>query len=622
MRPVEAIAGRKPSVIPAFLCVAATYVYFLLFAEFGFVEQVRVVVGSEERLHQVLGVLGTSGILGGLAAAFLVGRLGTPRVLGYAFLGCLLGAFLSAGASPGELYLCSALVGLSLGSATVSLSSGLMRASHGGSLAWVCALGTGFAYAFCNMPGIFDASPVHQAFISCGFAAVGLASAPFLDTSAPGGDRALTLGTSQRWLLGASFLGLVGLDSSGFFIVQHTAPLKAATWGTGMLLLRNAATHAIGALGAGWLLSLRRTGWALLAATVCLVGADLLIARGAPETFTAAAGLYTLGVSLYSVSLVYVASSQASPGFSALLFGLAGWAGSALGIGFAGQLRAIPPEWAIGVAVPVAVCLVGARLGGWARTAGVLVFAFLMASVPRALASGDGIVEIGREVYIAEGCMACHSQYVRPSVASDVLWWGPAASLQERLEELPPLFGLRRQGPDLTNVGNRRSAEWERLHLKNPQAVAEGSRMPRYDRLFKPGDGRGEALVAYLCSLGAQTVPERLESIARWRPSTDAVRLSHSPQATERLYSRLCAGCHGAQGKGDGPLAASLGTTPPDFSGTGWRHQPEAGESQRVSVARIIKFGIIGTPMAGHEYLDDQEVLGLADYVVGLHTHL
>ncbi len=117
-------------------------------------------------------------------------------------------------------------------------------------------------------------------------------------------------------------------------------------------------------------------------------------------------------------------------------------------------------------------------------------------------AQDAALIQRGREVYIAEGCIHCHSQYVRPGTR-DEDWWGPAGSLPEMERQHPPLFGNRRQGPDLQNVGARRGEDWLRLQLQSPRVVMPGSRMPAYAHLFGTGSAsRGDALVAYLLSLG------------------------------------------------------------------------------------------------------------------------
>jgi cytochrome c oxidase cbb3-type subunit 2 len=109
-------------------------------------------------------------------------------------------------------------------------------------------------------------------------------------------------------------------------------------------------------------------------------------------------------------------------------------------------------------------------------------------------------------VYIAEGCIHCHSQYLRPGTL-DIDRWGEAPPFAAAVAGTPPLLGNRRQGPDLATVGRRRTAEWNRLHLMNPRQISPGSRMPSYAHLFRRGgrDSAGEALVAYLGSLGTET---------------------------------------------------------------------------------------------------------------------
>jgi len=109
-------------------------------------------------------------------------------------------------------------------------------------------------------------------------------------------------------------------------------------------------------------------------------------------------------------------------------------------------------------------------------------------------------VSLGRKVYISEGCIHCHSQYVRP-VGKDQQLWGPTTSPMHALEQSPVLIGNRRQGPDLANAALRRPREWNRIHLIEPSAIVPGSRMPSYRHLFEDGNPRGEALLAYLDSL-------------------------------------------------------------------------------------------------------------------------
>lgn len=225
----------------------------------------------------------------------------------------------------------------------------------------------------------------------------------------------------------------------------------------------------------------------------------------------------------------------------------------------------------------------------------------------------DGRVEAGRKVYLAEGCINCHSQYVRPGTA-DVERWGPSRPLTEMLAQTPPLFGNRRQGPDLQNVGNRRSYEWQRLHLIAPRRVTPGSRMPSYAHLFADGDPRGEALLAYLNSLGGDDAASHVD----WAPTKGEIVLDRAAQ--QRLFAQWCVSCHGESGRGNGALAAQLLLPPRDLVAGRWHYVPAGTSiaSERTALARLIKFGVPGTAMAGREYLSDFEVVALVDYVQSL----
>ncbi len=120
--------------------------------------------------------------------------------------------------------------------------------------------------------------------------------------------------------------------------------------------------------------------------------------------------------------------------------------------------------------------------------------------------------DLGKAVYIREGCFHCHTQYVRPE-SRDMDRWG-AASLPsgESLREVGlPLWGLRRVGPDLANESGRRSNDWHAAHLMRPQSILKRSVMPGYPWLFEESEGRvqpnreGLALIIFLQSLGPQS---------------------------------------------------------------------------------------------------------------------
>jgi cytochrome c oxidase cbb3-type subunit 2 len=223
----------------------------------------------------------------------------------------------------------------------------------------------------------------------------------------------------------------------------------------------------------------------------------------------------------------------------------------------------------------------------------------------------------GRRVYVAEGCIGCHSQRVRPG-ARDELAWGPSHG--DRADGVPRLIGVRRQGPDLANAGNRRSAVWHRLHLEDPRRLAPRSTMPSYAHLF--GDGRGDDLVAYLSSLGAGSERARYAlTQAAPVPARPAAPAALAVRRGGRLFAELCSPCHGRHGGGDGPLAPALGRRPaidlrkPRWWLVSWG---PGSEPEGEALARVVRFGVPTTSMPGHEWLSDEQVAEVVAFVQAL----
>lgn len=207
----------------------------------------------------------------------------------------------------------------------------------------------------------------------------------------------------------------------------------------------------------------------------------------------------------------------------------------------------------------------------------------------------------GLKVFVAEGCVGCHTQQVR-NIATDKFWGKrpsiPADFADNKRQDLwrstPSLLGTERTGPDLTNVGSRQGEVWHYIHLYNPRAVVPESIMPSYPWLFKvkdkagPGDEvvnvpeafkdspadvivasqRAEHLVAYLNSLKQTEIPKsstpefieydwmKKEAIA---PVLATAAAAGSEENREELlldnrgpkdYERQCQACHQANGEG------------------------------------------------------------------------
>ncbi|WP_395407625.1 cbb3-type cytochrome c oxidase subunit II [Pseudoduganella sp. UC29_106] len=93
----------------------------------------------------------------------------------------------------------------------------------------------------------------------------------------------------------------------------------------------------------------------------------------------------------------------------------------------------------------------------------------------------------GRQVYIENGCIYCHSQQPRDRAQApdDKRGWGRASVAADYYYDKPHLLGTMRTGPDLFNIGVRQpSADWHLGHLYQPRAYVHGSIMPSYPFLF------------------------------------------------------------------------------------------------------------------------------------------
>ncbi|QCZ93447.1 cytochrome-c oxidase, cbb3-type subunit II [Salinimonas iocasae] len=90
----------------------------------------------------------------------------------------------------------------------------------------------------------------------------------------------------------------------------------------------------------------------------------------------------------------------------------------------------------------------------------------------------------GRDIYIREGCVGCHSQMIRPFRA-ETERYGHYSVAGESVWEHPFLWGSKRTGPDLARVGGRYSDAWHIAHLRNPRDVVPESNMPGFPWLLE-----------------------------------------------------------------------------------------------------------------------------------------
>ena len=195
---------------------------------------------------------------------------------------------------------------------------------------------------------------------------------------------------------------------------------------------------------------------------------------------------------------------------------------------------------------------------------------------------------LGKQSYIANGCVACHTQQVR-NIDMDKVWGkrpGIAAdyagiSRTDFWRNTSTLMGTERTGPDLTNIGTRQPSEaWNLLHLYQPRAVVEKSIMPAYPWLFEVKNEVGKndvevivpdeyrkgingkiiatkealQLVAYLQSLKQTPLPDGktpMEFLYKKKEIKTVVGAEDSnlPDG-DLLYTNNCMSCHQANGEG------------------------------------------------------------------------
>jgi cytochrome c oxidase cbb3-type subunit II len=118
----------------------------------------------------------------------------------------------------------------------------------------------------------------------------------------------------------------------------------------------------------------------------------------------------------------------------------------------------------------------------------------------------------GRNIYVREGCYACHSQMIR-TLRDEVERYGPYSLAVESKYDHPMLWGSKRTGPDIARVGAKYSDEWHVAHMSNPRAVVPQSVMPSYARLLR-NELRIDDLSRHLRTMRTVGVPYTDDMIA------------------------------------------------------------------------------------------------------------
>lgn len=137
----------------------------------------------------------------------------------------------------------------------------------------------------------------------------------------------------------------------------------------------------------------------------------------------------------------------------------------------------------------------------------------------------------GRDIYIRESCVSCHSQMIRP-FRSEVERYGEYSKAGEYVYDHPFLWGSKRTGPDLMRIGGKYSDNWHFNHMYDPQSTSAGSIMPGYKWLITDEHDRSstEAKMEAMVKLG---VPYTEAEIA----NAQALMDEQATRIQENLYN-------------------------------------------------------------------------------------
>lgn len=333
--------------VGACVAIAALYVYFLVFGELAFLNVVMAAL-PKGNVFVFLSALGCGGVIGSLACAFVFRGKSGKYLAAVGFGLCAVAAPLTLHVhTQNGLLAASWVSGAALGWATVSLALCIRPTTHGRRLGLVCGLGTGTAYAICNLPIVLEANPQVQIYIATGAALVGLLATLPMRSNPHKSSGALDYrpATASIWI--GVFTLLVWLDSAAYFIIQHSEAMKTLTWDANLMLYGNGFLHFTAALLTGLALDRHHFTTTLVSAAGLLVAACLILA-GSPQLHALAHVLYVGAASIYSTALVYYPARSGRRWIAAALFAVGGWGGSALGVTMASQIRELP-AWAVGV---------------------------------------------------------------------------------------------------------------------------------------------------------------------------------------------------------------------------------------------------------------------------------
>ena len=140
----EEFDPSERSQLVATATIASTYVYFLIFAQFGFLKALAVLGPDNFLLRPILAVMAAAGIAGSvLMARWFHENRGRGQVMAGFVVAAAAAGLTWAARTPAVFFLCAALTGAGTGMVTVGLAGLIRREVGGGRLGRCIGLGTG-----------------------------------------------------------------------------------------------------------------------------------------------------------------------------------------------------------------------------------------------------------------------------------------------------------------------------------------------------------------------------------------------------------------------------------------------------------------------------------------------
>jgi cytochrome c oxidase cbb3-type subunit II len=239
----------------------------------------------------------------------------------------------------------------------------------------------------------------------------------------------------------------------------------------------------------------------------------------------------------------------------------------------------------------------------------------------------------GRAIYIANGCVYCHTQSIR------TIDWGLGAEriaqAGDYVRDCPILLGSARQGPDLSQEGGEHPDDWHMAHFTNPRLTRPLSIMPAFAAL---GVEKIKLLTAYVQSLGEKMADRRVARQKNWKkkataafeagPDANVAWINkHVPQGWrdlpdpyptsdaglargQKIFQDNCMGCHSPVGDGMGPAQPFI--YPPPFNFTLLNGREVSGGILYYQIMN----GITGTAMPYFKReLESEKIWDVGNYV-------